>query len=259
MPVKPEDYLLLMFSMKGVGKRVDFNHIKEKISRDLKKISDEEIRKILENLIKEGFLEEVKGLYGVTEKGKEFFKKRIKEVESELRKVNEPWVIVYKAKQYYPSVVDTVFEFCKNRYVGFYCLDPQTPILTPFGFVPISVIKVGDKVYALNGNNFEPCLVTRTFCRSIQEEVLKINPYLLHPIIITKNHPILIRYGYYKYPTFPRTCKSCGKPVEKKTASYCLKCSVERRKEYKKKYLKLYFGRSEEDPRRKRESFGLGK
>lgn len=125
MPVKPEDYLLLMFSMKGVGKRVDFNHVKEKVSRDLKKFSDEEIRKILENLIKEGFLEEVKGLYGVTEKGKEFFGKRIKEVEQDLRKINEPWVIVYKAKQYYPFVVDTIFEFCKNRYIGFYCLFTQ--------------------------------------------------------------------------------------------------------------------------------------
>jgi len=122
MTVNPEDYLLLMFSMKGVGKRVDFNHIKEKISRDLKKFSDEEIKKILENLIKQELLEEVKGLYGVTKKGMEYFSKRIKEVEDELRRVNEPWVIVYKAKQYYPLVAQTVFEFCKDRYIGFYCL-----------------------------------------------------------------------------------------------------------------------------------------
>ncbi|MGC8812246.1 MAG: hypothetical protein ACP5O8_01510 [Candidatus Aenigmatarchaeota archaeon] len=122
MPVKLEDYLLLMFSMKGVGKRVDFKHIREKVSRDLKKFSEEEIKGTLENLIKEGFLEEVKGFYGVTEKGKEFFGKIIKEVEQDLRKVNEPWVIVYKAKQYYPFVLNTVFEFCKNRFIGFYCL-----------------------------------------------------------------------------------------------------------------------------------------
>jgi len=120
--IKPEDYLLLMFSMKGIGKRVDFKHVKEKISRDLKKFSDEEIKKFLENLISQNFLEEVNGLYGVTEKGKEYFAERIKEIEEELRKVNEPWVIVYKAKQYYPFVANTVFEFCKNRYVGFYCL-----------------------------------------------------------------------------------------------------------------------------------------
>ncbi|MCS7106186.1 MAG: hypothetical protein NZ942_02640 [Candidatus Aenigmarchaeota archaeon] len=117
-----EDYLLLMFSMKGIGKRVDFKHIKEKVSRDLKKFSEEEIKKVVETLVREGLLEEVNKLYGITRKGKDFFAKRIKEIEQELRKVNEPWVIVYKAKQYYPFVLKTIFEFCKNRYVGFYAL-----------------------------------------------------------------------------------------------------------------------------------------
>jgi DNA primase len=120
--IKPEDYLLLMFSMKGIGKRVDLRHVKEKISRDLKKFSNEETKKILDNLVAQNFLEEVNGLYGITKKGKEFFAERIKEIENELRKVNQPWVIVYKAKQYYPFVADTVLEFCKNRFVGFYCL-----------------------------------------------------------------------------------------------------------------------------------------
>jgi DNA primase len=120
--IKPEDYLLLMFSMKGVGKRVDFAHVKEKISRDIKKFSEEEINKVLSGLIRQGFLEKVNEQYGVAEEGKKYFAERIREVETELRKVNEPWVIVYKAKQYYPIVADTVFEFCKDRYVGFYCL-----------------------------------------------------------------------------------------------------------------------------------------
>ncbi|MEM5882831.1 MAG: hypothetical protein QXQ77_01145 [Candidatus Aenigmatarchaeota archaeon] len=122
MSVKLEDYLLLMFSMKGVGKRVDFKHIKEKVSRDLKKFSEEEIKKTVESLVNQGLLEEANKLYGVTQKGKEFFEKIIKEKEEDLRKVNEPWVIVYKAKHYYPFVANTIFEFCKNRYVGFYCL-----------------------------------------------------------------------------------------------------------------------------------------
>lgn len=122
MTVKPEDYLLLMFSMKGTGKRVDLKHVKEKLSRDIKKFSDEETKKILEKLIKQNLLEEVKEEYGITEKGKKYFSERIKEIEGNLRNINEPWVIVYKAKQYYPAVADTVFEFCKNRNVGFYCL-----------------------------------------------------------------------------------------------------------------------------------------
>ena len=120
--VSPEDYLLLMFSMKGAGKRVDFNHVKEKITRDVSKFSDEEIKKILSGLIQKGYLEEVKGMFGITNEGKEFFAKRVKEVEQELRKVNNPWLVVYKAKQYYPIVADTVLEFCKDRYTGFYCL-----------------------------------------------------------------------------------------------------------------------------------------
>jgi DNA primase len=120
--VSAEDYLLLMFSMKGMGKRVDLKHVQEKLSRDLKKVSQEETRNILDSMIKKGFLEEVKGLYGITKRGKEFFSQRLKEAEEELRKVNNAWIIVYKAKQYYPVVANTVFEFCKDRYVGYYCL-----------------------------------------------------------------------------------------------------------------------------------------
>lgn len=120
--VEPEDYLLLMLSMKGVGKGVDFSHIKEKLTRDVKKLGDKEVERILSSLIKEGYLEEVKGRYGITQEGKEYFVERIESIEEELRKVNEPWVIVYKAKQYYPLVADTILEFCKDRYVGFYCL-----------------------------------------------------------------------------------------------------------------------------------------
>lgn len=45
MEVKPENYILLMFSMKGVVKRVDFNHIKEKILRDVNRFPNEEIKK----------------------------------------------------------------------------------------------------------------------------------------------------------------------------------------------------------------------
>lgn len=122
MVVKPEDYLLLMFSMKGVGKRANFKHVKEKLTRDVKSLSDGKIKKILKNLIKQNYLEEVNERYGITKKGKGYFTKRIKEIENELKKINEPWVIVYKAKQYYPLVADTIFQFCKDRYVGFYCL-----------------------------------------------------------------------------------------------------------------------------------------
>ncbi|MEM5854312.1 MAG: hypothetical protein QXG39_02900 [Candidatus Aenigmatarchaeota archaeon] len=122
MALRPEDYLLLMFSMKGVGKRVDLAHVKEKLSRDLKISSEEEAKRILNNLIQKGFLEEVKGLYGVTEEGKKYFANLLPKIEEDLEKVNKAWLIVYKAKNYYPFVADTILEFCKDRYVGFYCL-----------------------------------------------------------------------------------------------------------------------------------------
>lgn len=120
--IKLEDYLLFMFSMKGIGKRVDFDHIKKKVCRDLGKLEDEKLRKQLKELINQRFLEEVKGKYGVTKRGKEFFRKKFKNVEKELKRINKSWLIVYKAKEYYPKVAETVLEFCKDRYTGFYAL-----------------------------------------------------------------------------------------------------------------------------------------
>lgn len=120
--LKPEDYLLFMFSMKGVGKRVDFAHIKEKIARDLGKLSEKEMSDVLSNLISKGLLEEVSGEYGITEEGKLEFSRRFPKLEKDLERVNKPWLIVYKAKHYYPKVAETILEFCKDRFVGFYCL-----------------------------------------------------------------------------------------------------------------------------------------
>ncbi len=120
--VRIEDYLLLMLSMKPEGKRVDFNHIKEKVERDLKIKDVETIRKVVSNLIKKGLLDEKNGLYSATLKGREFFAQNLKNVEKELEKVNKAYLLVYKSKQYYPIVKETILEFCKDRYVGFYCL-----------------------------------------------------------------------------------------------------------------------------------------
>jgi DNA primase len=119
---EPEQYLMLMFSMKGIGKRVDFNHVKEKINRDVKKMVDSEIQKILDCLIASNFIEKKGEEYGVVNEGMKKFAEIFPSIEEKLRKINEPWIIVYKAKQYYPYVADTVFEFCKDRMVGFYIL-----------------------------------------------------------------------------------------------------------------------------------------
>ena len=83
-----EDYLLLMFSMKPEGKRVDFNHIKEKVERDLKVKDVGRIRRVLQNLVERGFLEEKDGLYSATRRGRNFFAQNLRNVEKELEKRN---------------------------------------------------------------------------------------------------------------------------------------------------------------------------
>jgi DNA primase len=117
-----EDYLLFMFSMKGLRKRVDFKHITQKVERDLKIKSEAKIRGAVDDLINKNFLEEKNGLIGITKNGEEFFSKRIEKIEKDIEKVNKPWLIVYHAKRYYPVVCKTILDFCKDRYVGFYAL-----------------------------------------------------------------------------------------------------------------------------------------
>ncbi len=114
-----------MLSMKPKGKMVDFNHIAEKFGRDLKIFEREKIKSIIDDLVKRGFIQIKNGLYGASEKGREFFKKELKKVEKDLEKINKCWLLIYKSKQYYPVVKDTILKFCKDRYVGFYCVFTQ--------------------------------------------------------------------------------------------------------------------------------------
>ncbi len=113
---------MLMFCMKPEGKEVDFNHVREKVERDLKIKDPAIVKNALTKLINQGLLRERKGLFSASQKGREFFKERVLKTEEKLEKLNKSWLIVYKAKQFYPIVKDTILEFCKDRYVGFYCL-----------------------------------------------------------------------------------------------------------------------------------------
>ncbi len=117
------DYILLMLSMKSEGKRVDFDHIADKARRDLGAERDE-VEVHLKKLISNGLVEEVRSKFSASEDGRKSFEERINDetIEKNLRKINEPWVTVYKAKNYYPQVADTIIEFCKGRHVGFYTL-----------------------------------------------------------------------------------------------------------------------------------------
>jgi DNA primase len=122
--ISREDYLLFMFSMKGPNKKVDFDHCKEKITRDLGKTSDKKIKDSLESLVRNGFLAESpqKNLYYATDVGRNHFAKQFFKLRPSLLSINRAWTIVYQAKQYYPIVADTIMEFCRGRNTGFYCL-----------------------------------------------------------------------------------------------------------------------------------------
>ncbi|OYT42272.1 MAG: hypothetical protein B6U78_01650 [Candidatus Aenigmarchaeota archaeon ex4484_224] len=120
-----QNYILLMLSMKPKGKAVDFNHIKEKVERDLKIKERKEVEEVLNQLISLGYINFKNGLYSASEKGREYFSKILPKIEKDLEKINKTWLIVYKSKKYYPIVKDVILEFCKNRHVGFYCLFTQ--------------------------------------------------------------------------------------------------------------------------------------
>ena len=159
--VSLEEYLLFMFSMKGVGRRVDMKHILEKVERDLKIKDENLVEETVRKLVNSGLMEERKGLFGITPKGKETFDKKFKSLEKSLESVNRAWVIVYKAKQYYPLVAETVLEFCKNRYVGFYALFTEKRFFRrDFRGKKIVLNSVKDLLYFINIHYIDviPCV-----------------------------------------------------------------------------------------------------
>ena len=120
MKALPEDHLMLMFCIKRKGKYVDLAHIQEKISRDAgRPYSEKEALSLVQELISRGWVEEKDGLYAATEKGREAFERRWREIKDEL---NQDYLKVYRAKRYYPAVMPTLLEFCRDRYVSVFRL-----------------------------------------------------------------------------------------------------------------------------------------
>jgi DNA primase len=110
----------MSLAIKRVGKFVDIDHIHEKVSRDAGvKFSKDEIKAILNPLKGKGFLEEKAGEYSITEKGRDYFERRWREVREDL---NQDYLKVYRAKRYYPRVVDALLEFCRDRWVSVFRL-----------------------------------------------------------------------------------------------------------------------------------------
>lgn len=118
--VTPEDHALVTLAIKRRGKFVELSHIQEKLSRDAgKKFNEKGVKKLLDGLVKKGSLEEKAGEYAITDAGRGYFDKRWRQVREGL---NQDYLKVYRAKQYYPHVVDALLEFCRDRWVSVFRL-----------------------------------------------------------------------------------------------------------------------------------------
>ena len=116
----PEDYVLMTLAIKRRGKFVDLYHIQEKLTRDAgRKFSEKETSELLNSLIEKVLVETKAEEYTITDAGRKYFDHRWREVRGEL---NQDYLKVYRAKQYYPHVVDAILEFCKDRYVSVFRL-----------------------------------------------------------------------------------------------------------------------------------------
>lgn len=115
-----EDHVLMSLAIKKKEKFVDPEHIREKVSRDAGwTLSEEDAKEVLGSLVAKGWLEEKEGNYAISDPGREYFGKRWKEVVKDL---NQDYLKVYRAKLYYPAVIDTILEFCRDRYVSVFRL-----------------------------------------------------------------------------------------------------------------------------------------
>ncbi len=110
----------MTLAIKRRGKFVDVPHIQEKLSRDAgEKFSEEGTRELLGALEKKDLVESKAGEYTITDAGRKHFDKRWREVRGQL---NQDYLKVYRAKQYYPHVVDALLEFCRDRWVSVFRL-----------------------------------------------------------------------------------------------------------------------------------------
>jgi DNA primase len=113
-----QDRVLLLLSIKEEGKKIDFEHIMEKICRDLKTKAEDivnELKHCLDALVKEGLIIEERGNYAISEKGEKEILERIKVAGDEL---NLSYRMVLKAKKYYPKVVEAILPFLRDRAVS---------------------------------------------------------------------------------------------------------------------------------------------
>lgn len=111
---------MMSLAIKREGKYVDLEHIRGKISRDSKqKFSDDETRKLLDGLIDKKLVQERGGEFAISGDGRKYFESRWRKIRDDL---NPDYLKIYRAKQYYPHVAETLLEFFKDRWVSVFRL-----------------------------------------------------------------------------------------------------------------------------------------
>jgi len=112
-----KERIALLLSIKEKGKLVEFDHIYEKVSRDVKflekrDVSKDEIISNLKSLEEEGLIKNVNGKYAPEDKIHDYISNLISQKEKVL---NKSYILVWKAKHYYPVVSNLILPYLKDR------------------------------------------------------------------------------------------------------------------------------------------------
>jgi DNA primase len=112
-----KERIALLLSIKEKGKLVEFDHIYEKVSRDVKflekrDVSKDEIISNLKTLEEEGLIKNVNKKYSPEDKIHDYISNLISQKEKVL---NRSYILVWKAKHYYPIVSNLILPYLKDR------------------------------------------------------------------------------------------------------------------------------------------------
>ncbi|MGB9622725.1 MAG: hypothetical protein ACPL07_02660, partial [Candidatus Bathyarchaeia archaeon] len=122
------DRILLLLSIKENGKKIDLNHILEKVSRDERRNFEEsEIVKELDLLAKEGLITSSQEGHSITREGLKKIKERLPLVGNSL---NLSYRMMLLAREYYSQIADQIMPFLRGRPVSVVKIfsDDQDPI-----------------------------------------------------------------------------------------------------------------------------------
>jgi DNA primase len=120
MSVSVKDRIALLLSIKEEGRKVNFDHIYEKVGRDIKFLEKREIDKkeiidALDELKKEGIIRKVNDEYEPFPEIDKYVRENLLKFENLL---NRSYILVWKAKHYYPVVSEHILPYLQERPVS---------------------------------------------------------------------------------------------------------------------------------------------